>query len=515
MLHAKDCAHLTAKDWTGIVAKIVKLKEGESLLLAVSDGHEGGVTSCVPEVKQVIAGFAQHAKIVLLNGDDFEYESPSSFMDQLQEIKDRHSHLRGDDYKNALRHEVESILHQKVAEDIAGLRKFISENPERMVVKVIGNHENFITFRNELAKLEIEYPNFQWVPEVAIIPIPGGKKGKRDRLLGVHGDLQMDDLGIVEDGGTDRERKCYTHEQMAEKVVNIAIKSWSPSAQKQEKGQSIVDWWRKPKPTAKILYAELEYRAKQGDFFNAIKKNDLSISGLNDSVSRLEKRKKKFESWKCKLDEREDLTPEQRDEQTLVYDKSIETIDQRLANINARLKVVEGKSGAYFPHSLKSSKTVLHYKKLGKNEPRLFTSESLERVTHINYGHTHVSAEGIEIKGMKDRTVTVSNNASVTGVVMRRPLDEDGRPAALARGASPATDLGNLSMLVYRVKDGKITQITTAGQIIAENIQQVKQLIRAMPIPPKPIVPAASGTISGADDFTSEAVLQKKAAGRE
>src|ERR1700740_2039924 len=121
MLHAKDCTHLTANDWAGIAAKIIKLKDGEKLLLAVSDEHTGGVTSCMPEVKQVIDGFARHAAIVLLNGDDFEFESPTAFITTLQEIQKRFTHLRGPDHRKALCNEAATILRQKVADDITAL----------------------------------------------------------------------------------------------------------------------------------------------------------------------------------------------------------------------------------------------------------------------------------------------------------------------------------------------------------------------------------------------------------
>jgi uncharacterized spore protein YtfJ len=478
MLHTKECAHLNADDWAGIVSKILRPKEGETFLMAVSDGHAGGVTSCMPEVKDVINGCAQHASILLLNGDDFEYESPAAFLSTIDELKTRYHHLKGSKYKEALREEAEAVLHQKVAEDIATLELLITENPDRKIVKVIGNHENFETFRDALTQLAEKHPNFQWTPEVAILPMPGGTKGERDRLLATHGDLQMDDLWFVEEGGTDKERKCYTHQQMAEKAVGIATRYWAPSAQKQEKGQGVVNWWRKPNATAKTLYAELLFRAQEGDFSQALKKTDMDASALETTQIKLEKRQKKFNAFKDELAQREGVTDEQRAAEMQVYDRALETMEQQLDTVKERRDNLARRASMTFPHMLKAPKTVLHYTKLGENEPRLFTSKALGRITHVNYGHTHVSAEAAEIKGMDGKTITVSNNASVTGAIIRQPLDTEGKPRTVGKGEAAEADVGNVGMLIYRVKDGNVTEITTVGRLIAENIHLVRQLIR-------------------------------------
>jgi hypothetical protein len=504
MLHAKDCAHLTAKDWAGIAAKIIKLKGDEKLLLAVSDEHAGGVTSCMPEVKQALDGFASQASILLMNGDDYEYESPAAFKEAVALLQKRFP-ARGADYRQAMLETAEEILHQKVKDDIAALTALITENPDRKIVKVIGNHENFETFRAALTELEKQYPNnFQWVPEVAVIPMPGGEKGNRDRLLATHGDLQMDDLWFVEDGGTDIERKCLTHSEMAQKAVSIATNIWAASAQKQEKGQKFVNWWRKPNVTAKTLYAELLYHAQEGDFYKAVKKNEIDIDALDFTASKLKKRRKKFEELKEELAQRTDLLPPQFEAENLVYTRAIERTTQQLENIEERLGDLARKSQVMLPHGLKSDRKVNYYKKLGEHEPKILTSKALEKITHVNYGHTHVSAEEVKISGIQGKEVIVSNNASITGAIMQRPLDAKGRPDTWTRNTPQETDLGNLGMLLYRVKDGKITEIKTVGRLLAENIQLVKKLINDIP---KPTHLAINNAI------TPEAIMQRRAGG--
>jgi hypothetical protein len=89
------------------------------------------------------------------------------------------------------------MLHEEVAINITALEAIITQNPKQHIMKVIGNHENFETFRDALTELENKYPNFQWCTEAALIPIAGGKEGKQQTLLAVHGDLQMDDLWFV------------------------------------------------------------------------------------------------------------------------------------------------------------------------------------------------------------------------------------------------------------------------------------------------------------------------------
>lgn len=504
MLHAKDCAHLTAKDWAGIAKKIIKLQNDEQLLLAVSDEHSGGVTSCMPEVKYALEGFATHANILLMNGDDFEYESPLAFKEAIAELEKKYP-ARGADFRRAMLETAERILHEKVRDDIEVLRTLITQNPKRKIVKVIGNHENFETFRDALAELEKQYPeNFQWVAEMAIIPMPGGEKGKRDRLLATHGDLQMDDLWFVEDGGTDIERKCLTHTEMAQKAVSIATNIWASSAQKQEKGQKFVNWWRKPNVTAKTLYAELLYHAQEGDFYKAVKKNELDIEALELTAIKLKKRKKKFEEFKEELAQRSDLNDEQREAENLVYTRAIERTSQQLEDINDRLDDLDRKTHAMLPLGLKSDRKVNYYKKLGEHDPRIFTSKTLEKVTHVNYGHTHVSAEEVKIGGIQGKELIVSNNASVTGAIMQKPLDAKGRATWPVRGAQPETDFGNLGMLLYRVKDGKITETKTVGRLLAENIHLVKEIIKEIPKPTHLAVNKA---------ITPEAITQKRSGG--
>jgi hypothetical protein len=350
---------------------------------------------------------------------------------------------------------------------------------------VIGNHENFVTFRDALTKLAKQHPNFQWVPEVAIIPMPGGKKDKKDRLLATHGDLQMDDLWFVEDGGSDKERKCFTHKQMAEeKVVSIATRSWAPSAQKQEKGQGVVNWWRKPNATAKTLYAELLYRAQEGDFAQAVEKTGLNKGVMQTTETKLTKRKAKFETFMKELEGKRDiLDPGQYAAEMEIYDLAIKHLDKNLVRVRERLQSLDRKSNALFPHVLLKHDAALHYQKLGDHEPRLFTSKTLGRITHINYGHTHVPTEGVEIGGLDDKKITVSNNASVTGALMRKKLDAVGNPAIPVRGEEPVTDLGNLNMLLYRVHDGKIKEITSVGKLLTKHLNLVKQMIRDVPKP--------------------------------
>ena len=510
MLTAKDCAHLNADDWAGIAAKILKLKKDEKLLVSISDEHMGGVTSCMPDVKPVIDGFAKHSQIMLLNGDDFEYESPIAFIQKMPELKERFGHLGAAAYREALVTEAEAVLHQKVAEDIETLRALITENTGRKIMKVIGNHENFETFRNALTDLAAQYPNFQWTPEVAIISMPGGSKETRDRLLATHGDLQMDDLWFVEDGGTDKERKCYNHREMAEKVVNIATKSWAPSAEKQEKGQGIVNWWRKPNATAKTLYAELLFRAQEGDFHHAIRKTELDRDSLSTTEIKLQKRKKKFESFQEELDGREGMDESQKKEEALVYQRAIEKIDGQLEVIEKRLKALDNRSTVLFPHAIKPLHTVLHYTKPGENEPHLFTSKSLARVSHVNYGHTHVSAEGVEINGLDNKKIIVSNNASVTGAVIKKKLDDKGKPLTSVGAYDDLADLGNLGVLLYRVKDGKITEITSMGRLITENLHAIKHLISDIPKPPKEKKPSTDDALPHVAAITPESIIRKK-----
>ena len=486
MLAAKDYTHVGAQDWARIAAKALKLKDGEKLLLAVSDEHSGGVTSCMPEVKHVLAGFAQHANIMLLNGDDFEYESPTLFTRAMQEVDARFPQKTGPTYRLALIEAAERVLHEKVAADVATLTALIKENPHRQIVKVIGNHENFTTFRDALTQLEQKFPNFQWTPEVAVIPMPGNGKDTRDRLLAVHGDLQMDDLWFVEEGGTDKERKLYTHRDMAEKVVNIATSYWAPSAQKQEKGQGVVNWWRKPNATAKTLYTELLFRAQEGDFHQAVKKNELKMDRLDELERRLKKRHKKFQEFAAELEQRTDLPPDKKEAEALVYRRSIEHYEKKLEQLHDRAKSLDGKSSMLLSYRFKSPRTILHYKKLGESEAKVFTSKQLERATHINYGHTHVSAEAVEIDGANGDKKIVSNNASVTGAIMCKPLDDKRQPRKLTKHDDPdAVDLGNLGALVYRVnKEGKITAITSLGRVLCENLNLVKQMLRDVPKPP-------------------------------
>ncbi|MBY0406889.1 MAG: hypothetical protein K2Q01_04305, partial [Rickettsiales bacterium] len=473
-----------------IFKKIYKLKDSEKLVLAVSDEHAGGFTSCMPEAKAAIDGMAAHAHTVLMNGDDFEYESPKAFLDRMPEFQKKYGHLGSAAYKEALHKEAVAVLHTKVTEDIASIEEQLEAHPERRIVKVIGNHENFATFRDALMALEAKYTNFQWTPEMAIISMPGGSKEKRDRLLAVHGDLQMDDLWFVEEGGTDRERRLHTHESMADKVVGIATKYLAPSAQKQEKGQSIVNWWRKPNATAKTLYTELLFRAQEGDFYQAVKKTELDKGVLETTEAKLHKRRKKFESFKAELAENKTMLPDAMAAEMLVYDRAIERIDKHLERIAPRLDVVQKKSLALGPTTFKSPRSISYYKKAGEVDAKLFTSNVLEKISHINYGHTHVSAEGVAVNGLGGKEITVSNNASVTGAIMKKPLDAKGKPGTTPKGEEPQTELGNLGVLLYRVKDGKITEITTMGRLITENIHLVRQMVRQVPKLALPPVPA-------------------------
>lgn len=488
MLYANDCAHLDAKDWSKIAAKIIKLKKGEKLLFAISDEHSGGVTSCMPEMKPVIDGFASQADIWLMNGDNFEYESPTAFMQAMEELKQRQPFLTGKALKEKLLLLAETVLHQKVSEDIATLTTQIQENPDRKIVKVIGNHENFATFRKELKKLEKQFPNFQWVAETAIIPIPGDTKEPRDRLLATHGDLQMDDLWFVEDGGTDKERKCLTHSEMAAKVVKIATKPFAASAQKQEKGQGFVNWWRKPNATAKTVYAELLFRAQEGDFHQAKDKADINADALCSTLEILNSRKDKFRTMRKELDEKPEISDTQKKEETKIYTRALESIEEQIKRVASRLEQIEEASNKLFHHTITTPKTILHYKKLGDNEPQILTSKKLDRVTHINYGHTHVSAEAAIINSQNKTPITVSNNASVTRAIMQQPIYSMGNLSKLLSTQPPQTDIGNLGMLLYRTKDGKITEITTIGRLISENIHVVNELIRkpATPLLEKP-----------------------------
>lgn len=507
MLLAKDFAHLKEKDWAKIAAKLLKPKKGEHILLSVSDEHAGGVTSCMPQAKAAIDGFAAHADVMLMNGDDFEYESPQAFEAAMAAVQQRFGDIRhGADYQAALQAEAERVLHEKVTEDIGTLREMLQAHPERKIVKVIGNHENFATFRNALSALEKECPNFQWTPELAIISMPGGSKEKRDRLLAAHGDLQMDDLWFVEDGGTDKERKCLTHEEMAKKVVGIATKSWAPSAQKQEKGQSIVNWWRKPNATAKTLYAELLFRAQEGDFHHAVKRHDLSMDRFEITERSLKKRKKKFHEFAKALDERHDLEAGQKEAESRIYARAIEEIEGKLKTLQERREELTHVSRALFPHSFKTPRTVLHYIKPGEENPRLLTSKVLEKVTHINYGHTHVGTEGVNVTGLNGGKVVISNNASVTGAIMKRPLSANGTSYTPTSGEEPEVELGNLSALVYRVKEGRITEITSIGTLLAQNIHQVRAMIRE-------VQPEAIRETAASEGPAAGAIIQRRRAG--
>lgn len=541
MLLANDCKGVTADDWAEIADRILKRKEGEQFLLAVSDEHSGGVTSCIEDVKSVLGGFGQQAGRILLNGDDFEYESIASLQKVVEDMKGENGKLTPEQMEQ-LPAIASDLLHAKVKEDIAVLEKLVEENPKRQVIKVIGNHENFETFRKGLDELAQRHNNFFWTPEVAIMSMPGGEKGTRDRLLATHGDLQMDDLWFVGEGGTDKERHCLTHEEMVDKAVGIVTRYWTPSAQKQEKFQGFVKWWRKPNATAKALYSELLYRAQEGDVARAINKADINMDALATAQIKLKKRQRKFREFLSELDEAGErvvavpvladsvpadsekepvvaatVTAIEGDEAVLdageasgirvplrgfaaggqdpqlqvgdtvevylrsereVYERALAKIEQRLEIVEARIEDLHRKAPAMFQHRLKSDKVTLEYLKPNGKPPKLFTSRALEGVTHVNYGHTHVSAEAVEIKGIGGKEITVSNNASLTGAIMTQPLDDKGEFRKAVKGEEPQTDLGNMGALLYRIKDGKITEITTMGRLIAENLHQVKQMVR-------------------------------------
>ncbi len=492
MLYARDCAHLTADDWEKISARLIDLKPGEKLLVAVSDEHAGGVTSCMPEAKAAVDGFERNANILLLNGDNFEYESPAAFINKFERTKARLTHLGRKEYKQALREEAEAVLKRKEWDDISTLRAMAQQIPGRQIIKVIGNHENYKAFRKKLDVLEKETLNFQWTPELALIPMPGGTKETRDRLLAMHGDLQMNDLIWVEPGGTDKERYCLSREDMAKKVVKIAKKQALASAEKQEKLQYIVDYWRQPLHAANTLYEQLMFRAQEGDFFRATKKAELELGALENIEVKKAERKEVLEAELEALQKRKDMEPEAQEKEAREYTNMIGNIEKELHELGTKGDLLRRKSRAMSEYP-KSPVSILEYKKLGESEPKLFTSEILKRVSHINYGHTHVSAEALEIKGIDGRKVTVSNNASVTGAVMRKPLP-GGTPqtavssSGITNGSGGViqeqelTDLGNLGMLLYRVNaEGKITQVITAGRLISEKIDIVRDMIGEVP----------------------------------
>lgn len=60
---------------------------------------------------------------------------------------------------------------------------------------------------------------------------------------------------------------------------------------------------------------------------------------------------------------------------------------------------------------------------------------------------------------------------------MQKPLDNDGKPAKKPT-QERYTDPRNLGILIYRTEKGKVTQITSVGELLAENMQRVSQLIR-------------------------------------
>lgn len=511
MLYARDCTHLTARDWTNIAGKLLHLEQGEKLLVAVSDEHAGGITSCMNQVKPVIEGFAAHADILLLNGDNFEYESPAAFQPKILELQTQFPDKKARNskqYQHALQQAAEETLHQKVDEDIAALNALIREKPARKIIKVIGNHENFKTFRKKLATLEKKNPNFQWASELAIIPMPGDNtETKKDRLLATHGDLQMDDLWWVEPGGTDKERERFKHQDMAKKVIRTIIpewwKFWTPAAAKQEKAQGFVSWWREARTTANALYTELSFRATEGDFHAAVNKNQLDMEALETEKAKLKEQKKEFKTLRKAIEQRTDMTEEQRKAEIKIYKRAMRKMGKHLETLKKQMDALSKKSKAFFPQNFISPKTILHYKELGEAGPKLFTSDVLKDITHINYGHTHVSEEGTEIKGVDNTSITVSNNASVTGAIMQQPLSADGHPRALAKGETAFTDLANLGILLYHIKDGKITNITTAGRLIREHLDQVKHLMQeAQPLSPPQSPPTLRPFVERIEDNT-------------
>lgn len=485
MLKPTDYSHLTAKNWADIAKKLLGLKEDQKLIMAVSDEHEGGVTSKIPDVKNVLLGFAQKADILLLNGDDYEYESPTALARTIRDLMDKYKHLPPAESRQELLKETVQILKNKVDEDISNLEIQIKENPDRKILKVIGNHENFQYFREKLQELEERHANFQWSPEVEIIRVPGAKKKKNaDHILAVHGDLQMYDLGIVADGYTDKQRPNYTIEQMAEKALGIATNYWSPSAEKQEEWQGLVKLFRKPKTTAQTVYSELLFAAQCAEGLHLQKRN---LKKADNDIDKLDLTERKLKKRRKKLTKSLDSS---NDEERKETKKALAELEGKIEVIDEQRNLIMGKSRAFSAGRDDAELRVLYYKKLSdkhrekpKKPAKLLTHKVLEFITHINFGHTHVASEGVEIKGSGKQTIVASNNASVTGAIMTAPLDEKGRPAKKHKAQEKLTDLRNLGALLYITEGGKVKDIISLGRLFKENMPKLLALVREIPKP--------------------------------
>ena len=479
MLRPAEYEHLTPNDWEIIARKLLKLKDGQQLIMFSSDEHEGGTTSFMPQVGKVLEGFGRCAAVWVKNGDNYEYETP-------MELK---TAVKKGGGNGALQEIAADILRRKISEDIAGLERQIRENPNRQIVKIIGNHENCTLFREELRKLEDKYPNFQWSPELELIRVPGAKKKKSDFILAFHGDLQVDDMGIVEDGYTDRQRPVFSLEEMAAKAVQLATKYFSPSAERQEDFQWLVSWWRKPKPTAKTILAELRFAAQNADLLHLqrrnMKKVDAELDHLDETKELLKARRDKFKEFRKEL-RKEEMGADEKEaaaRELAAYDATIENLDDQIHQVRDQIRAVkdvshnvQSKFHIYQTVEAEAKKKVLHYKRPGRKEPRLFTFKIFERVTHMNYGHTHVPCEGIEIED-----ITVSNNGSVTLSPMQAQQDEEKASGDWRAGEAKVPDLRNLGALLYKTEEGRVKDIISIGRLLREKKHAFEALVRAIP----------------------------------
>src|SRR5579883_1667157 len=120
MLHPAKYEDLTAGDWEKIAHKLLKLKEGQQVIMISSDEHEGGTTSFMPEVGRILEGFGRCAAVWVKNGDNFEYETPSALKGAVEAFGRK-------DYP-ALLKAAKEVLGTKIEEDIAALEGQIREN---------------------------------------------------------------------------------------------------------------------------------------------------------------------------------------------------------------------------------------------------------------------------------------------------------------------------------------------------------------------------------------------------
>jgi hypothetical protein len=290
---------------------------------------------------------------------------------------------------------------------------------------------------------------------------------------------------------------------MAKKVIKIATNPVAPSAQKQEKAQWFVDWWRKADYTAKTLYTELLYRAGLGDELNRIIENIGQVGDIAEALERTERKlgkaKIRFEELRAEENKVKPQSQEEQEKQKKkleIYNKAITKLESQLENLKARQST---SLEAILMNSLNRENIlgdletkVLHYATLGdKGEPRLLTIEVLGKVTHIVYGHTHVSTKGEEVKGLDENKVLVSNSASMTGAVMTRQLKDDGTRDKRAKEKNPETDLRNLGVLFYRTEGGEIKEIIRLGELLAQKIEKVAEKVQQIP---KPTPEAATST---------------------